>query len=181
MAESIMQEEWKPIPGYQGRYEVSNLGRVRSSTFTVWQVNRWGKVAPRVFPAKEIQGSDNGNGYQYITARLNGKKKNLYIHRLVAELFVPNPNNFPVVDHLDFNKSNNAFYNLEWVTQKENVNRARPRMSKPHKVSSRSSTGEKYIYKKRNRYRLCIPGVKDQRFDSLNEAILERGSILGDE
>ena len=100
-------EEWKPIPGYEGLYEVSNYGRVRSFK---WSSN--GKI---LSPGKD------GSGYLFVTLCKDGKTKLRKIHRLVAEAFIPNPNNFPQVNHMDECKENNYFGNLEWCTHKYNL------------------------------------------------------------
>lgn len=64
--------------------------------------------------------NDNGNGYLQVSLNSNGKRKNFYVHRLVAISFIPNPNKLPEVNHIDGNKSNNSVNNLEWVTSNDN-------------------------------------------------------------
>ena len=104
---TLKQEEWKPIPGYEGLYEVSNYGRVRSFK---WSSN--GKI---LSPGKD------GSGYLFVTLCKDGKTKLRKMHRLVAEAFIPNPSNFPQVNHMDECKENNYFGNLEWCTHKYNL------------------------------------------------------------
>ena len=105
---TLKQEEWKPIPGYEGLYEVSNYGRVRSYK---WSSN--GKI---LSPCKD------GSGYLFVILCKDGKaKKHCTIHRLVAEAFIPNPSNLPQVNHKDECKKNNYFGNLEWCTHKYNL------------------------------------------------------------
>ena len=103
---TLKQEEWKPIPGYEGLYEVSNYGRVRSFK---WSSN--GKI---LSPGKD------GSGYCFVNLCKDGKAKLRTIHRLVAEAFIPNPNNFPQVNHMDECKKNNYFENLEWCSSAYN-------------------------------------------------------------
>jgi hypothetical protein len=97
-------EIWKEIEGYEGLYQVSNEGRIRSKR--------------RI----KIQGDYNG----YKKVRLSKKSRQLtkQVHRLVAKAFIPNPENKPFVNHKDLNRSNNNVNNLEWVTHQENVNHA---------------------------------------------------------
>lgn len=100
---SKLVEEWRPVVGYEGLYEVSDWGNVR---------NRYSKV---------LKAGNNGNGYCYVCLCKNGSKNNNYVHRLVAEAFIPNPDNLPEVNHIDENKSNNAYCNLEWCDRKYNL------------------------------------------------------------
>ena len=103
-------EEWKPIPGYEGLYEVSNYGRVRSF--------KWSSKGKILSPGNT--GKD-GSGYCFVNLYKDGKaKKHCTIHRLVAEAFIPNPSNFPQVNHMDECKKNNYFENLEWCSSAYN-------------------------------------------------------------
>ena len=99
-----MIEEWKDIKGYEGLYQVSNLGTVKSKT---------GRIRKTTF---------TNSGYELVVLYNNCKSKGFTIHRLVAESFIPNPENKPQVNHIDEDKTNNMVSNLEWVTAKENVN-----------------------------------------------------------
>lgn len=98
-------ENWKPVAGYEGLYEVSDMGRVRSL------------VTNRV-----LKPGYNNCGYIQVLLCKSGHRKNALIHRLVANAFVPNPDMKPCVNHLDENKKNNVASNLEWCTYKENSN-----------------------------------------------------------
>lgn len=103
-------EEWRPIDGYEGVYEVSNLGRVRSLKF--------GKVRMRAF-------IDNLCGYFKVCLCRDGKKQLPYVHRLVALAFLPNPSRDRVqVNHINSDSKDNRAENLEWVTQSENERHA---------------------------------------------------------
>lgn len=112
-----MTEEWRPINGFDGRYEVSDMGNVRS--FCVVGSND--KRIDRDNPMMMTQ-CDNGHGYKCVKIRVDGHVKGLYVHRLVAEAFIPNPQNLPCINHKDEDKSNNVVDNLEWCTHKYNSN-----------------------------------------------------------
>ena len=122
-------EQWKQIQGYEGYYEISNLGNIRSIERTVDHNGR--KVKRK---GKMIKPNLNRNGY--LTARLckNGKSTAYLIHRLVAIHFIDNPNNKPVVNHKDFNRQNNNSENLEWTTQKENIEHAESRKDEATRI-----------------------------------------------
>ena len=95
-----MKEIWKDIKDYEGHYQVSNWGRIKSIKF-----------------GKEIILKQNiRRGYYYVCLSKNGIAKNYFIHRLVAEAFLDNPNNYPCVNHKDENKLNNNVENLEWCS-----------------------------------------------------------------
>jgi len=101
-----MNEVWKDIPGYNGEYQISNLGRVKS-------LKRNAKKLLKLVP----------NNYGYIRVCLNDKKK-LSVHRLVGECFVDNPNNKPYINHKNGIKHDNRYINIEWCTNKENTHHA---------------------------------------------------------
>lgn len=101
-------EVWKEIEGYEGKYYVSNKGNVKSSK---------GKVDRILKPY-------NISKYKAVGLANNGKTKITLIHRLVAEAFIPNPDNKPQVNHIDGVQHNNVITNLEWVTAKENIEHA---------------------------------------------------------
>lgn len=104
----LVMEEWKDIEGYEGLYQVSNLGRVKS-------LPRYWVRTERILTKK---------GYPYVRVCLfkGTKRTYLSVHRLVAEAFIPNPDNKPIIDHIDGNPNNNSVSNLRWVDFKENSN-----------------------------------------------------------
>ena len=113
-----MQEIWKDIEGYEGLYEVSNLGRVRSLDRVVVYSN--GRKC--LYKGRILKPANNTVGYFFCVLCKNGQKKKKYIHRLVAEAFIPNPDNLPEVNHRDEVKTNNHVENLEWCDGKYNKN-----------------------------------------------------------
>lgn len=100
-------EEWRDIVGYEGYYQVSSIGNIRNV-----QTGKIRKLKPR------------SNGYVIVDLYKNNECKWFRVHRLVAEAFIPNPLNLPVVMHLDNNKSNNNYLNLQWGTVSENTKQA---------------------------------------------------------
>ena len=100
-------EHWKPIAGYEGIYEVSDMGNVRSLKF--------GKQ-------KILKPQNSGRGYLKINLYKDGQKKMSFVHRLVAEAFIQNPKNLDTINHKDEVKTNNSASNLEWMSQKDNNN-----------------------------------------------------------
>lgn len=99
-----MAEVWKPIQGYDELYEVSNLGKVRTiKTGVIRKITL------------------DGNGYLQLSLCKNGLQKSFKVHRLVANAFIPNPNNYREINHKDENKQNNCVDNLEWCTRLYNM------------------------------------------------------------
>lgn len=117
------KEVWKDIQGFNGKYRISNLGRVVSIKKTI--------------PPTLMNPCLNGAGYYVVRLSLNNKAKNFLLHRLIAESFIPNPQNKPHIDHIDGNPKNNAISNLRWVTPKENMNN--PIALERHRVKNRDN------------------------------------------
>lgn len=107
-----LDEIWKDIKGYEGEYQISNRGRIKSIRY-IAKYNR--------FIEKVMKPGDNGRGYLTTMIGRKGNVKTVKIHRLVAETFVPNPNDLSEVNHIDGNKQNNNVENLEWVSHQENM------------------------------------------------------------
>lgn len=168
-------EVWKDIRGYEGFYQVSNYGRIKSvGIYKHIHGKNVYVVCDRIMTP-----TDNGYGYLIVALKKLGKRKNYYIHRLVAEYFVENPFSKRCVNHIDYNKKNNMAINLEWVTQKENVMHSSDRMKHPKKVYKKSNTGEKYITKKGERYRVAIRQHNvDRSFSTLEEAVEFKKGVL---
>jgi hypothetical protein len=107
--ESYIGEIWKDIPGYDGKYQVSNFGRIKSFN------TRNGEVI-----IKKL--NKHKGGYLQVDLWKNSKAKVKFVHRLVAEAFIPNPDNLPCVNHKDEDKTNNCATNLEWCSYTFNNN-----------------------------------------------------------
>lgn len=113
-------EIWKDIEGYEGLYQVSNLGRVKSLTRVVPFTNRWGQPMTRIEKEHIMKTKIQNNGYEVLCLRNSGAKW-FSVHRLVAMAFIPNPENKPQVDHINGDKTLNIVSNLRWVTAAENA------------------------------------------------------------
>jgi hypothetical protein len=110
--------EWKQIEGYEGLYEVSNTGLVRSMD----RMLKAGKLDSRIYKGKIKKPQTlKRSGHQYVFLYKENKMSNKYVHRLVAIAFLDNPNNYPNVCHLDNNPFNNSVDNLYWGTQEDNM------------------------------------------------------------
>ena len=148
-----MEEEiWVDIKGYEGFYQVSNLGRVRSLDREIIYPD--GHI--HKCKGKVLKNYIGNTGYLFVTLTINSKTKRVRVHRLVAETFIPNPDNKPEIDHINTIKTDNRVENLRWVTSKENMNNelTKDRCSKSHigktlseehkKNISESISGEKH-------------------------------------
>lgn len=125
-------EQWKPIQGYEGLYEVSNKGRVKSL----------GNGGKNQYSNKEIYKVPIklSNGYLRVNLCKDGKIKSYLVHRLVANAFIPNPDNLEQVNHKDENKHNNNVENLCWCSAKENSNYG----TRNERISSSLTNHEKF-------------------------------------
>ena len=120
-------EEWRDIKGYEGLYQVSSLGRVKSL-----------KDSHDNYREKILK-PGNVRGYLHVNLYKDTKRKTYRIHRLVAEAFISNPNNYEEVNHKDEDKTNNCVSNLEWCTREYNMSYGtiNKRISENHKLSGR--------------------------------------------
>ncbi len=105
--ENLPHEQWRDVIGYEGLYQVSNYGRVKS--FHNNDLPQLLRINP------------NKSGYATVALSKNGEMKSRSVHIIVAEAFIPNPKNLPVVHHIDDTKSNSCIWNLAWVTYSENT------------------------------------------------------------
>lgn len=111
-----MNEIWKDIFEYEGKYQISNYGKVKSVGHIInyknGRTHKWSEHFLTIGTSKK--------GYKTVALWKNNKEKRLYVHRLVAEAFIPNPGSKPQINHKDGNKANNHVDNLEWCTPQEN-------------------------------------------------------------
>jgi hypothetical protein len=118
----VPMEQWKPVKNYEGFYEVSNLGRVRSTTRTIKAGINYNETC--VKKGKILKLSKKRSGYYFFDASVENKVKTITVHRAVATTFIPNEENKPCINHKNAIKTDNRVENLEWVTYKENSEHA---------------------------------------------------------
>lgn len=154
-----MKEIWRDVSGYEGIYQISNFGNIKRLSYSIIRSNG----NKQSWKEKKLNPTKDSSGYYGIRSctKITGKRETLRIHRLVAEAFIPNPNNLPCVNHKDGNKLNNKTENLEWCTYKENINHA-------------FSTGLRQDTKKINQYDL--DGNYIATYDSIREAERKTGT-----
>lgn len=157
----VIIENWKDVKGYENSYEVSNLGKVRSKERT----RKFGR-ATKTFEPKILKQSEDKDGYFKVNLSKDSKKKSFLVHRLVAEAFVKNIDDKPVVNHIDGDKKNNIHTNLEWCTRSENDLHA---FKLGLRVPTDGGTSKKVIMVDSS------TGKKLQTFKSMSEASRETG------
>ena len=167
-------EIWKPVVGYEGWYEVSSFGNLRSVDRT--GVDVFG-VARR-YKGRMISSDSLSYGYPVAILMKNGKRKTVRIHRIVAEAFIPNPDNKPFIDHIDTNKLNNSLSNLRWCTDKENSNNE---ITKEKNRANGLRMWEEGCFDNRNNthYRKVAQYTRDGEYIKTWDSIVEVEAALG--
>ena len=131
------KEEWRPIIGLEGMYEVSNLGNIRGLDRYVESMSRWGTSYHKFCKGRLIKPGKMPNGYLHVSL---GGKRETYVHILVAEAFVDNPDSKPEIHHINHDRSDNRASNLRWVERKEQFDShhralaSRAKLGKPSKL-----------------------------------------------
>lgn len=163
-----MKEEWKTIAGTNGRYEVSNTGKVRCMDYR----NR-GEI-------REIKQRPNPEKRMLVTLFVNGKRRDYTVHRLVAKTFIPNPDNLPQINHIDGNPQNNNVDNLEWCDAFHNMQHAYRNGLMENARKAAKVTG-KALAEKAKEKRIPITAIhmktaEIKYFPGINVAAIETGA-----
>lgn len=158
---TLEREEWRDVVGYEGLYQVSSFGRVKSLerdlTYPDGTIHHWKE--------KILTNRTDKNGYKYVGLCRNGESTNFKVHRLVAVAFIPNPANLPFVNHRNENPTSNYPDNLEWCTHQYNVNYGTCR--------ARSVAAHKKNYTK-ERHGMYGKNHTDEAKRKMSEAVIER-------
>ena len=147
-------EKWKDVVGYEGIYQVSNLGNIKSLDRVVELKSKnqfTGFTTLRLTKGKNISKVVNTKGYYQIALYKNGVMKNKLLHRLIAEAFIPNPENKPTVNHIDGNKLNDNLENLEWATSKEQTQHAIKKLNFKSVISKQCRDRQKELHQRKVR------------------------------
>ena len=139
--EDAVQVVRKPVKGYEGYYEVDQFGRV-FSVERVISVDDNGRKYEKTVSGKQMKQCLKNNGYKSVSLTKGGETKSFYVHRLVAEAFIQNPDNLPMVNHKDEDKTNNFVENLEWCTNDYNINYGTARKRQAKKIRGIPHTDE---------------------------------------
>lgn len=172
-------EVWKPVKGYEGLYEASDTGRVKS----LGKFNAWANGQTRFIPReKYLRQKFTRYGYFCVTLQTKKQPKTFFVHRLVAEAFIPNPENKKQVNHKDYNRTNNNVENLEWMTAKENYNYSLCNMPSERRVKRKHSTGCKYVtyHKSKNAYQVVFKDKYIGTYKTFDEAKKVRDKVVED-
>lgn len=161
-----MQEIWKDVKNYEGLYQISNLGRVKSLKTWIRQYNNY------VEKERLLKPCVNSAGYYIVVLYKDKHKKTFSLHRLIAQAFIPNPNNYPQINHIDGNKKNFNINNLEWCTQSYNMIHAfKNGLEKPSKPMLNKKGELNPLSKKVLQYDKNKTFIKE--YESYTKALLE--------
>ena len=131
----------KPVVGYEGIYEVDNFGRVFSLD-RVKQVDDNGRIYDKPLTGKRMKQHTHTKGYKVVSLTKDGKTKTCFVHRIVAEAFIDNPSNLPMINHKDEDRTNNEVDNLEWCDSRYNMMYGHAREKRRKKLVGRPHSEE---------------------------------------
>jgi len=132
----LLIEIWKDIPSYEGKYQCSNLGRIKSLSRKIKTMRPSGRISKE----RILKQSTQGGGYKNVSL---GKDNTVLIHRMVAITFINNPDNKPCINHINGIKDDNRVSNLEWVTYSENEKHSYSHLGKKPNKTNLGNTGIK--------------------------------------
>ncbi len=172
------KEIWQNIKGYEGLYQVSNMGRIKRLPKTEYVYNYLSNTkVKRVKKEKILAYKRNSNNYIIVTLSNNGVSKAYTIHRLVAQTFIPNPNNYPQINHINGKKYDNRVENLEWCTASENIKHASRvglrKTTKKQKTQAKRNLKKANEAKKRKIYQLTKDNKIIKVWDSMSDIFRE--------
>jgi len=166
-----LEEIWKDIKDYKGIYQVSNLGRVKSIARKV-KHSRGNHSYYQYQQERLLSANQKSNGYLEYSLCKDSKRTHKYIHRLVADAFIDNPNNLPVVNHIDEDKQNNKVDNLEWCTVSYN-NTYGTRIDRKVKNTDYRKNSRKIIGEKNNIRIVFYSIVAAKKITNINRSSIE--------
>lgn len=171
MVVSMAHEEWRDVVGYEGLYEVSNLGNVRGVDRTHFRTDKSGNKYPVHVRARALHKKDNTNGYYRVNLSKNNRVKAAFVHRLVAEAFLEKVDGCDCVDHINSDRHDNRLENLQWVSQGMNIHLSYARDGRVSVFKSRQDVIEKC----HNATKKAIVRSDGATFNSVSEAALAIG------
>ncbi len=175
---SDFKEVWKDIVGYEGYYQISSDGRVKSLRRIVIRING----VPQTWLERILDQTINKKGYPMISLSKAQVQRTFPVHRLVAKAFICNPDNKPEVNHKDWNKRNNRFDNLEWVTHKEQMEHASRNglLVKSEESKNRMREAKRSITKE-TRQRMSIAASNRSDEHNYKISLAKMGTTLSEE
>lgn len=165
---SDVTEEWRPVPGFGGRFQVSSLGRVRRLRFTVHKSDG----NKQTYPERLLTASPHAAGYRTVALCYESKTHTTLLHRLIAQAFIPNPDSLPFVRHLNDIPDDNRIENLAWGTQSDNMGDCVRNGNHNHARRDLCPRGHEYKqYATRRGCPTCASLLRDrkQRHDSMKD------------
>lgn len=163
----MKQEIWKDIEGYEGKYQVSNCGRVKSLGRYIEK-----KGQSPAYLRERILSTHMLKGYKMVNLCSNNKEKTFSVHRLIANAFIPNPNNFPHIDHINTIRTDNRVENLRWVNRSMNMMNEITHKKRSEYWKEKTKNGKNVWVERKKRKVIALDEnhIIVYRFNTINEA-----------